>query len=89
MVDGIVSKDLLHNYLKALSHEYVMRGENSYPVDMSSEGWIGVLGLPNLSYAFRFGSRDELYGRILVLAHLLGVSSLYGEVNGVSVEVKL
>lgn len=87
-------EDLLLNYAGSLVQLWLFTDENDYPLSMQEgEGrgdWIGVLGLPKVSYQFKFNSREELWGRILILGHLLGATELQGKNDeGQFIQVKL
>lgn len=80
----------LENYAIALVKLYCERHRVDFPVNMEEEsGWIGVLGLPKMPYALKFSSKDELYGRILTLGHLLGVDRFKGKGEDLAIEVVL
>lgn len=82
---------LLQRYAINLVRVYFQYSNPSdYPLVMEDkEGWVGVMELPHMPYANTFVSRDEVYGRIKALSHLLGATVLKGTVGDISVELRL
>lgn len=87
----MVKEDLIKNYLDALVGVYFSYvNPELYPLDMTVESdWIGFLGLPKYNYSMVFKSREELLGRIKVLAHLSGAEVLKGSTDNISMELIL
>jgi len=83
-------EELLVRYAGSLVTLWLNTGDDDYPLNAEEKyGWIGVLGLPKVSYQFTFRSRDEVWGRILSLAHLIGATELNGIGENQNIKVKL
>lgn len=84
-------EELLANYAGTLINLWMTKEDKEFPLNMEENSdWIGVLGLPKVSYQFKWNSREELWGHIHCLSHFLGAETLKAVYpDGTVGEVKL
>jgi len=61
----------LQSYLHALLEEYINKKDEDYPFKLGL-----VLGVPFFGWAHEIVSKEELFGRVKILAQILGIVSL-------------
>jgi hypothetical protein len=73
-------KNKLITYAGSLIDLWLNTADEEYPLDatLPPRSWITPLGMPVVSYWARFNSKDELWGRIQMIGHLLGAEKFKG-----------
>ena len=84
------SDEVITRYAGNLVELWLRTTDEDFPLDATDRfEWIRPLGVASPSYWCVFRSREELWGRILGMAQLVGAETIKGWTDKGEIEVKL
>jgi len=75
---------VLNNYLKQLTEFWYTKKEEDYPFKVGR-----IFGIPNFKFANTFKNKDEMMGRMKMLAQLIGIKDIELVVNNTTIKINL